>query len=128
MDGASSGRVEIGYKGVVGSTLAKIKLNSEYATNIFLYCFLKQKEDNINRNTTGTSIPHVDKNLIKGFYIVLPPIEIVQQFSEIAEKIVHKIINNQNEIIILAKLRDLLLPYLLSGRLRKKKPENYGGE
>lgn len=124
MDGASSGRVEIGYKGIIGSTLAKIRLNSEYATNVYLYCFLKQKENIINRNTTGTSIPHADKKLIKGFHIVLPPIDIMLQFSEIAENFFHKIIINRKENIILAKLRDLLLPQLLSGRLRIKNPEN----
>jgi hypothetical protein len=42
--GASSGRVEIGYRGIVGSTIAMIRTKENAIGNYFLYYSLKEKE------------------------------------------------------------------------------------
>ncbi len=120
MDGASSGRVEIGHGGILGSTLAKVIATSDWISNLFLYYFLKSKESEINQNTTGTSIPHADKGRIKKFQCILPSMDILESFNKIARIILNKIIVNKKEIKILSQIRDSLLPRLMSGRIRVK--------
>jgi len=66
MDGASSGRIEIGFEGVLGSTLAALEIKEEYKRTLFYY-YLKTKEDDIKANTTGTSIPHTDKQKVQNY-------------------------------------------------------------
>ncbi len=79
MDGASSGPVEIGFSGVVGSTIAKIV--TDYDLKYFLYYFLKRHENEINSHTTGISIPHTDKELIFRLSFCFPPKQILEIFN-----------------------------------------------
>ena len=118
MDGASSGRVEIGHSGILGSTLAKVIVTSDRLSNLFLYYFLKDKEPDINQNTTGTSIPHTDKERIKRYQCNLPSKDLLEKFNEIARRIVNKMITNNCETGFLIQIRDSLLPKLMSGRTR----------
>ncbi|MHA1856211.1 MAG: restriction endonuclease subunit S [Promethearchaeota archaeon] len=118
MDGASSGRIEIGFNGILGSTLAKIIACKEPLTNSYVFCYLKLKQDDINLNTTGTSIPHVDKEKIKNFLIVTPPKKIIFDFENIFMDFINRIVVNRKQISCLRKIRDLILPKLLSGKIR----------
>lgn len=121
MDGASSGRTEIGFCGVVGSTIAKITAPIEL--KLFVYNFLKRNESEINAQTTGTSIPHTDKNLIYSLSLCLPPIKILHAFNNYAKNIQKKISHNKQECSSLSALRDTLLPKLLSGEISVKAAE-----
>jgi len=118
MDGASSGRVEIGHYGILGSTLAKVVPTSDRISNLFLYYFLKNSESDINQNTTGTSIPHADKERIKKYQCHLPPKRLLDRFNVIAAEVLNKKIYNRNENNVLIQIRDSLLPKLISGKIR----------
>lgn len=118
MDGASSGRIEIGFNGILGSTLAIIKSNG--INNNLLYQFLKYKEQDIRNNTTGAAIPHTDKSKIFEYLISLPIENIVSDFSSIQENILKMIFTNKSELKYLINLRDTLLPKLISGELELK--------
>jgi type I restriction enzyme S subunit len=117
MDGASSGRVEIGFKGVIGSTIAKLKIINEIITPPILFYYLKTKEIEIQENTTGTSIPHADRKRIEQFEIVIPNNDLFTKYSEFAGLILEKIQNNKRESRTLAQIRDALLPKLMSGEI-----------
>lgn len=119
MDGASSGRIEYGHYGIIGSTLARIGLKS-LITNEFLYFLLKTKEQNIKESTTGTSIPHADKEKIKNYLFALPENNLINQFSSIATEIMNQILINRAEVICLSNMRDSLLPRLMNGKIRVK--------
>ncbi|GAD79040.1 restriction endonuclease subunit S [Vibrio ezurae] len=71
-DGARSGLVGNGVKGVVGSTLAKITPN--YSHRCYLHYFLKSKFDHINTKTKGTGIPHVDPAVLWSISYPLAPL------------------------------------------------------
>ena len=120
MDGASSGRVEIGFHGILGSTLAKIKSIDSIISDYYLYYFLRARQEDIRNNTTGTSIPHADKGKIKKFALKIPNKEILVNFDKMAKQLHEKICINKNEIERLSKIRDLLLPKLMSGEIRVK--------
>ena len=121
MDGASSGKLFYGKKGLVGSTLAKLETDSEFQE--IVYQFLKINETFICENTTGTAIPHTDKGLVLNLQCPMS-VEILE-FSKTFKTIRSTIISNTNEINELQKLRDTLLPKLMSGEIDVSKINCY---
>ncbi|PRI35872.1 Type I restriction modification DNA specificity domain protein [Haemophilus influenzae] len=117
MDGSNSGRVAIGHNGVIGSTLAKINLDNNKLWAV-IYQFLKHKEADIQANTTGTTIPHTDKNRVNNYLMVIPDNFLLEKFTELFDNSLLKIISNRNQIISLETTRDLLLPRLLNGEIQ----------
>jgi len=115
MDGASSGRLEIGYTGVVGSTLAVVKTIENI--NFFVYQFLKLKSKDIKDNTTGTSIPHADKAKILNYNLVVPDEQLILKYDDWYFPIFETKRTNDKQSATLAKTRDSLLPKLLSGEI-----------
>ena len=121
MDGASSGLLSIGHNGVVGSTLAKIKCYDKDVNFGFIYCFLKQKESDIRGNTTGTSIPHTDKNRVLSYKFAFPVNSSLSSIFEILSiSTFDQVRQNKEQSQNLAALRDTLLPKLLSGDIELK--------
>jgi len=104
MDGASSGKVFIGVEGYLGSTLAKIINNSDYSTySIFL--FLKANEKMISKNTTGSAIPHANKDYILG--LAFPVIN--QSIDNYLYSIFNTLIDKRKENNKLKVLKNLYL-------------------
>jgi len=118
MDGASSGRVEIGYHGIIGSTIGLFRPTSIFPFPLFLYSFLKLNEKYIRENTTGSAIPHADKALILDLEVQYSRRERVKQFEAFAQDLFKKKKSNREQIRTLEKLRDTLLPKLMSGEVR----------
>ena len=116
MDGSNSGRIAIGHNGVIGSTLAKINLDNNKLWAV-IYQFLKHKEADIQANTTGTTIPHTDKNRVNNYLMTIPNDFLLDKFTELFDNSLLKIISNRNQIISLETIRDLLLPRLLNGEI-----------
>ena len=116
VDGSNSGRIAIGHNGVIGSTLAKINLDNNKLWAV-IYQFLKHKEADIQANTTGTTIPHTDKNRVNNYLMTIPNDFLLDKFTELFDNSLLKIISNRNQIISLETIRDLLLPRLLNGEI-----------
>ena len=55
---------------------------------------------------------------IKGFQILIPPLNAMQAFERIAEPLTERVEANICESGTLAAMRDTLLPKLISGELR----------
>ena len=113
MDGASSGKLFYGKSGIVGSTLAKLNVEEKYLE--IVYQFLKQSEKFISDNTTGSAIPHTDKGLVLN--LKCPISDELLNYSATFKSMRSTIIKNNNEILKLQKLRDTLLPKLMSGEI-----------
>lgn len=71
-DGARSGLVGNGIDGVIGSTLMRVR--PIVSTQKYLHYFLKSKFSEINGNTKGTGIPHVDPQILFGFDYPIAPL------------------------------------------------------
>jgi type I restriction enzyme S subunit len=127
MDGASSGRVETGYHGVVGSTIAKIvPQEASKVGSRFVYYALKTLEPEIGEHLTGTSIPHADKNWIARQRVCLPKDDrLLTIFEEIAGHKRKRIETLRAESRTLATLRDALLPKLIRGEIRVRNAERF---
>ncbi|MWP81562.1 restriction endonuclease subunit S [Glaesserella parasuis] len=116
MDGAASGKIAIGHKGVIGSTFAKMELSENKYWALFNQ-FMFSKEQDIQANTTGTSIPHTDKARVLDYEIIVPCDVVLNYFTEMYKNILCSILNQRKNSFILENIRDLLLPKLLSGEV-----------
>lgn len=91
---------------------------NEKAGQVFLY-FLLQEEELAQLNSNSAQ-PGLNQQAMNAFEIILPPFELIQDFEVLAEPLVDKIFGNANQIRTLQKLRDTLLPKLISGEVRVK--------
>lgn len=116
MDGASSGIVYFGKEGVVASTLAKIEVNPRYMLFLeMIYQTLKFNEKDINSHTTGSAIPHTDKNYTLSLKI--PLFKGIDKVTKTLYFIRKQIVCNNKEIETLKSIRDTLLPKLMNGEI-----------
>jgi len=88
----------------------------------FIYCFLKsfQVTQELSNSSGGTSGSHqrVNPDDIFNLSFFIPPLIQIEQFDKITKDLWIKINNNYNQIQTLTKLRDTLLPNLISGEVR----------
>lgn len=92
-------------------------------SSYYTYTFFKMKSlmDEIKQfNETGTVFGSISKNDFNEMIITIPPLDEVNKFQEKVKPIDDKIITNTNQIRTLEKLRDTLLPKLMSGEVRVK--------
>ena len=85
----------------------------------FIYCTLKQPEiisEIINRGQ-GSAQPNISASDIMSIPCVIPQTDKINNFNLQTAPMFELIINNQFENLILAKMRDLLLPRLMSGEI-----------
>jgi type I restriction enzyme S subunit len=68
-DGANAGKVGIGLKGVIGSTLSRLSIDTKIVYPKYLYWFLQSKFDFIKSQRNGATIPHVSSSSIKSLPI-----------------------------------------------------------
>lgn len=116
MDGARSGLVFRGKKGIVGSTFARVAVESLYRDVV--YEFLRATREHIISNNTGSAIPHANKEFIHRLMMFLPENEkLIEQFNAVYRSLFEQMRNlvSQNELLL--RSRDLLLPRLISGKL-----------
>ena len=119
MGGASSGAVYFGQKGVVASTLAKLELISQKVSNQFLFYAIKYFENDIKTHTTGSAIPHTDKEYTYRLMIALPnDISLQTKIDDLLCDISDTFIAREQENAVLKATRDTLLPKLMSGEIR----------
>ena len=61
--------------------------------------------------------------IIENEFLQLPPIEIMEKFNELCDKLASTIFSNGTETERLAQLRDALLPKLMSGEINVSEVE-----
>jgi type I restriction enzyme S subunit len=68
----------------------------------------------------GSVFQEISKSSFKNLKIKLPPVLILNKFDKTVSPMFEKIKTNQKQIRTLEKLRDTLLPKLMSGEVRVK--------
>lgn len=116
MDGARSGVVFRGCKGIVGSTFSLIKMDAKLKHLIFEY--LKACKEAIVFNNTGSAIPHANKEFINRMIIFIPKnSDLIDRFNHIYQSIFEQKRTLELKNINLNKVKDILLTRLISGKL-----------
>ncbi|MBI5244911.1 MAG: restriction endonuclease subunit S [Elusimicrobia bacterium] len=85
----------------------------------FIYMFLKKNKEEIINHAVGSAQQNISQNVIQDFDIFQPNRAIIQ-FHKSAESLFDKIKSNLFHIRALSRLRDTLLPKLISGEVRVK--------
>jgi type I restriction enzyme S subunit len=100
-DGSQAGQVFTGSKGILASTMVKIIPNLDIVNKAYLYFFLTTKFEYLNTQTTGSAIPHVNKNAFLNLPILLPPLPEQKAIAEVLSSMDDKIelLHRQNKTL-----------------------------
>ena len=85
----------------------------EYISAKYLYFWLK----NLSISGTGTTQQQLTVPFFKNTEILVPPIEIITDFTDTVSPLFSLIYHNENELERLTAIRDALLPRLMSGEI-----------
>jgi type I restriction enzyme S subunit len=77
----------------------------------------------IENSGNGSVFQEISKSTFKSLALAVPDNKILDDFNKIIEQLFCKIRCNQHQIQILQKLRNTLLPKLISGEVRVKNQE-----
>ncbi len=99
--------------------VGKFFLNNEEQKS-FLYNFLMSGnfEDKILSMGYGSAQPNISPSQIESIDIIFPDKEKQNEYLNISNPIYDKVLKNNSQIQTLKKIRDTLLPKLMSGQLR----------
>ena len=85
-------------------------------------CFLRESIRkplmDVEMSETATTVIHLGKGDIDGFRVVVPTQEILDVFSAATTPLYEEVVANKQQARVLAKIRDALLPKLISGEIR----------
>lgn len=85
--------------------------------DFFNFIYFTLKNARLGDYNVGSTQPLIRQSDIKNIEIVLPPNNIIKEFEHVTETYFKKIKFNQTQISNLMKLRDTLLPKLMSGEV-----------
>jgi type I restriction enzyme S subunit len=117
-DGSKAGQVFTGLEGVLASTMVKIIPTINNLDKLYLYCFLITKFNYLNSQTTGSTIPHVNKTVFFNLPLPLPPLEEQQEIAQILQSIDQRIEKEEKYKNALQNLFKSLLHNLMTGKIR----------
>ena len=92
--------------------------NSKYLSYALLTCDLDSSIDHAQNTSKGSTMPYAVWDGGMGeIEIVIPPIDVAEEFNNIVLPMLRQIQRNCEEIKLLGSLRDTLLPKLMSGEI-----------
>lgn len=97
----------------------------------YLFYYLMKTDDYqwfILGGASGTSVRHTSPTSIGSYPFQVPPMKRIKEFDAVVSGLISKVHQNQIQIHTLEKLRDTLLPKVMSGEVRvefKKHMEEY---
>lgn len=117
-----SSRAPVGYLAIAAMPVAinqgfiALKCN-ERASNFFMLNWCQTNMGEIESRATGTTFAEISKQNFRPIRVVLPPKELMADFTAKVAPLYAQITANLHQSRTLATLRDTLLPKLLSGEL-----------
>ena len=117
-----SSRAPVGYVAIASNDVCtnqgfKSLVPRDDVGTAYAYCFLKENASAIENAGSGTTFIEVSGKVMREFPVVVPDKDECRRFSQYAAPLFEMIENNEDEKRHLEKLRDTLLPKLLSGEI-----------
>jgi type I restriction enzyme S subunit len=97
------------------------------AAAFYVALYFRQRKivEYITANGQQAGVPHINLGFLRGFRILLPPLEVLRAFDFVVGPLFRAARARGAESETLAALRDTLLPKLISGELRVKDVERF---
>jgi type I restriction enzyme S subunit len=118
-DGARSGWIGGGITGAIGSTI--MALTAQQVESAYVRHFIAGQFQNLNTNTRGTGIPHVDPEVFWNLEVPLAPLAEQRRIVAKVETLLSKVDTCQQRLAkipkLLKRLRQSVLAVACSGRL-----------
>ncbi|RNF52335.1 restriction endonuclease subunit S [Marinomonas hwangdonensis] len=92
-------------------------------TKSFVFFCIRRERENLASKSSGSAQQNLNKGLVESHEIVIPPKQVLAEFENSIGSILEGWIENERKAETLAKLRDTLLPRLISGQLRLPEAE-----
>ncbi|WP_066348577.1 restriction endonuclease subunit S [Aliarcobacter cryaerophilus] len=104
----------------INSGMVILRADETKISPLYLYILMKSPLfcESVIEHTSGSAQPQLPIRDLNNVSFILPPKNIYYKFMEQVKPIYSKVFNNQKQIQTLEKLRDTLLPKLLSGEIR----------
>jgi type I restriction enzyme S subunit len=120
---------ELNEQATVASGIFVIRRNFELISNMYVYQVFKSRlfKELINTRIEGSVVPHLYQRDLVNLIIPIPSSEVQNKFEKLVKPLELKIANNKKESLVTASLRDLLLPKLMSGKIRIPVSDNMSG-
>lgn len=107
------------FNGVCSTDILVIRPKQKEMLPFCLFAFFqKDLIDFSDYASSGTRMPRTSWNILSQYKMKRPPYDKIKKFNIICQKYIDKIEKNQQQIRTLGKLRDTLLPKLMSGEVR----------
>lgn len=84
----------------------------------FIYLWLKLNMDLVRSYSNGSTFMEISKSAFKALNIQIPPQKNVEDFSKIIKPLFNKIKLNEQQIINLGRIKNKILPKLMSNELK----------
>ena len=117
--GANAGFTRMYFEKVWASDCSFVDVSSTSFLH-YVYCYLKNNKTTIDNMQKGAAQPHVYAKDINLLEICVPTESVLKSFEENASKYFDTISSLHSQIRLLTEARDLLLPKLMSGGIKKK--------
>ncbi len=92
---------------------------------IYIFHSLLANRSVLNAIASGSAQQNISQGIIRNLKVPIPPIEVTIKFQKVLECFYDYITKNIEESKILFKIKDLILPQLISGRLRITNPVEF---
>lgn len=105
---------------VISMDLVKVVSKCKWLSNEFLYCLMMTREfkQHCFGHSNGSTVLHLSKTAIPTYEFFMPPEGRVDEFTKLTKGFLGKKFENISQTRTLEKLRDTLLPKLMSGQVR----------
>lgn len=120
--------IVIGRKGTIGKVIwveedfypidTTFYIQDILGCNGLYFHYFVLKHQNFSRLTSDSAVPGLNRDMAYSVDLVIPTIELINEYNFISKTIFNKTSNNSKQIQSLTKTRDTLLPKLMSGQLR----------
>ncbi len=92
-------------------------------SNLFVLCWCYENLDHIRGIAGGSTFSEISKKVFRPILVAVPSREVLRVYHSIAGPLYGSIVANTRENSVLAQIRDVLLPKLVSGEIRVRDAE-----
>lgn len=118
MDGEFRTYLWKGHDVLQNQRICKFIGKTEQYSNAFIYLVVSKPLRTVEGAKVGTTVIHLSKTDIDSTKVVIPTQDVLKKYDEVSVLLFENMISNTQETLLLEELRDLLLPKLMSGRIR----------